>query len=279
MLWNGPGARAWIELQSLLDGALRQFENLIVQEVAAQSASRVLDVGCGTGATTLAVARLLGTEGRVVGIDVSAPMIAVARARAAREGLAANFIVADAQTNPFEAASFDMITTRFGVMFFADPARALANLRQAATDAASLCLFVWRSAADNPFMTTAERAAVPLLPEIPARAADAPGQFAFADRVRVTRLLEVSGWSEIEIEPIDVPCAFPESELVRYFSNLGPLGRLLQEATEPARTQVIAKIRAAFEPFVCQNEVRFLAACWRVRARPGRGSGLQDRSR
>jgi len=268
-LWNGPGARAWIEMQSLLDEVLKPFENLLIQEVAAKSASRVLDVGCGTGATTLALARRLGTEARVVGIDISDPMIAVARARAAQDSSSANFISADAQTNPFAPASFDMITSRFGVMFFSDPVSALANLRHAATADANLCWYVWRDAGNNPFMTTAERAAAPLLPEIPPREPDAPGQFAFADPARVTRILQDSGWGEIGIEPIDVPCAFPESELVRYFTNLGPLSRLLQEVHGHTRALIIAKVREAFEPFVYQDEVRFQAACWRVSAHSG----------
>ena len=143
---------------------------------------RVLDVGCGTGSTTLAVARLLGAKGRCTGIDISEPMIAAARARAEREGTPASFIRADAQTHAFEPASFDMIISRFGVMFFDDSVRAFANLRRAARDDAELRFIAWRSAAENPFMTTAERAAAPLLPNLPARRPDAPGQFAFADR-------------------------------------------------------------------------------------------------
>ena len=146
---------------------------------------RVLDVGCGTGSTTLAVARRLGAKGRCIGIDISEPMIAAARARAEREGTPASFIRADAQTHAFEPASFDMIISRFGVMFFDDSVRAFANLRRAAKQTPSLRFIAWRSAAENPFMTTAERAAAPLLPNLPARRPDAPGQFAFADRDRV----------------------------------------------------------------------------------------------
>jgi SAM-dependent methyltransferase len=275
-LWNGPGARAWIEMQSLLDGVLRPFENLLVQEVAAKSARRVLDVGCGTGATTLALARLLGAAGQVVGIDISEPMIAVARARAAHDSSTAKFISADAQTYPFEPAGFDMITSRFGVMFFSDPVSALANLRHAANDAANLCSFVWRSAGDNPFMTAAERAAAPLLPEIPPREPNAPGQFGFADPARVTRILEESGWSEIGIEPIDVPCAFPATELVRYFTNLGPLSRFLQEVDAQTRALVIATVREAFDPFVSKDEVRFTAACWKISGVSHAAQGVQS---
>src|SRR5919109_4996759 len=143
-----------------------------------------------------------------------------------------------------------MIAARFGVMFFDDFVRAFANLRRAATDNAELRFVAWRSAAENPFMTTAERAAAQLLPNIPVRQPDAPGQFAFADRRRVYRILKESGWAEIEIQPIDVSCTFPEKELVGYLTRFGPLGRILPDVDEQTRTQVVETVRAAFDPYV-----------------------------
>src|SRR3954469_19232260 len=120
-------------------------------------------------------------------------------------------------------------------MFFENSVSAFANLRRAATDDAELCLLAWRGPEDNPFMTTAERAAAPLLPNIPARRPDAPGQFALADRQRVHSILEKSGWGGIDIRPIDVACSFPEKELVRYVTRLGPLGQVLRETDEQTR--------------------------------------------
>jgi ubiquinone/menaquinone biosynthesis C-methylase UbiE len=266
-LWNGLAGHAWVELQEVLDQMFKPIEDLLVEAVFAGSGRWVLDVGCGTGSTTLAVARLLGAKGRCIGIDISDPMINAGRARAERESTPASFIRANAQNHPFQAASFDMIMSRFGVMFFDDFVRAFANLRRAAKDDAELRFVAWRSPSENPFMTTAERAAAPLLPNIPARRPDAPGQFAFADQRRVHRILEESGWAEIDIRPIDVACTLPEKELVRYFTRLGPLGRVLHEADDPTRTQVIDTVRAAFAPYVHGAEVRFTAACWMVRAR------------
>ena len=227
----------------------------------------MLDVGCGTGSTTLAVARRLGAKGHCIGVDISEPMIAAARARAEREGTPASFIRADAQSHAFEPASFDMIISRFGVMFFDDSGPGLrepAARRKRTTP--KLRFIAWRSAAENPFMTTAERAAAPLLPNLPARRPDAPGQFAFADRHRVASILEESGWAEIDIRPIDVDCTLPEKELVGYFTRLGPVGLILQEADERTRAQVIETVRAAFDPYVHGAEVRFTAACWMVGA-------------
>lgn len=266
-LWNGPAGRAWVEAQEVLDPMFKPFEDLLVEAVSAESGGRVLDVGCGTGSTTLAVARRLGARSRCLGIDISEPMIAAARARAEREGTPASFLRANAQLHAFEPASFDLILSRFGVMFFDDSVRAFANLRRAARHAAELRFVAWRSAAENPFMTTAERAAAPLLPNLSARRPEAPGQFAFADRHRLSSILEESGWAEIDIRPIDVACTLPEKELVRYLSQLGPVGLRLQEADDRTRTQVIETVRAAFEPYVHGAEVRFTAACWRVSAR------------
>ena len=268
-LWNGPAGRAWVEAQALLDQILKPFEDLLVNAVAVESARRVLDVGCGTGSTTVAVARLLGAQGQCVGVDVSEPMISAARARAEREGTPARFVCADAQTHAFEPASVDLIMSRFGVMFFDDVVQAFANLRRAARAGAACRFVAWRSATENPFMITAERAAAPLLPNLPARRPDAPGQFAFADQRRVQRLLEDSGWTAIEIQPIDVECSLPEQELLPYVTRLGPVGMALPEVDETTRAQVIDTVRAAFDPFVHGADVRFTAACWMVGARNG----------
>ena len=266
-LWNGTGGQAWVEAQPVLDQALGSFTDLLLEAWPAEVPQQALDVGCGTGATTLAVARQLGAKGHATGLDISGPMIAAARERAERDGIPVTFVCADAQTHEFEPASFDRFVSRFGVMFFDDPVRAFANLRRAARDNAQLRFVAWRAPTENPFMTTAERAAAPLLPGIPPREPDAPGQFAFANRDRVFSILEAAGWSDIDIRPADVACAFPEKALVRYFTMLGPLGRILPDTDEDARSRIIQTVRKAFDPYVQGAEVRFTGACWVARAR------------
>jgi SAM-dependent methyltransferase len=266
-LWNGPAGRAWVEAQELLDQVFRPLEHLLVEAAAAASGGRVLDVGCGTGSTTIAIARLPGPRRRAVGIDVSEPMIAAARTRAERQGVSASFVRADAQTHPFDPGGFDMVVSRFGVMFFDDFVRAFANLRGAVREGAELRFIAWRGAAENPFMTTAERAAAALLSNIPVRQPEAPGQFAFADRHRVYRILEESGWADVDIQPIEVACTFPEKELVGYLTRFGPLGRVLPEVDQQTRRQVVETVRPAFDPYVHGAEVRFNAACWTIGAR------------
>jgi SAM-dependent methyltransferase len=266
-LWNGPGGQAWVELQGVLDQCLKPFEELLAQVVPTGFEDHVLDVGCGAGATTFAVARRLGPHGRATGVDISAPLISAAQARAEREGLPASFIRADAQRHGFTAADFSLIVSRFGVMFFDDSVQAFSNLRRAAREDASLQLLVWRGAAENPFMTTAERAAAPLLPNLPPRRPGAPGQFAFADEPRVTSILQESGWRDVALRPVDVTCGFGEQDLIRYFTRLGPVGQAFREADDALRAKIIAAVRPAFDPFVHGGDVRFDAACWMISAR------------
>jgi SAM-dependent methyltransferase len=133
-LWNGLAGRAWVETQESLDQMFKPFEDCSSKRFPSDPKGRVLDVGCGTGRTTLAVARLLGAKGRCIGIDISDAMIAAARSHAERESTPASFVCANAQAHGFEPASFDTIISRFGVMFFDDSIRAFANLRRAATD-------------------------------------------------------------------------------------------------------------------------------------------------
>jgi len=266
-LWNGPSGLAWVDAQRSLDRMFEPFETLLADAAVAASARHVVDVGCGTGAVTIAIARRLGAHAHCTGVDISARMIAAAQARAEREGLAASFVPADAQTHAFAPAQFDLIVSRFGVMFFDDPVRAFANLRHAARANAQLRFVAWRSAADNPFMTTAERVAAPLLPNLPARQPGAPGQFVFGDRQRIASVLSDSGWADIAIEPIDVACALPVPALDDYVARLGPVGLALRQVDDATRRRVIETVRAAFERYVHGAEVRFDAACWLVTAR------------
>ncbi len=268
-LWNGPAGLAWVDAQELLDAIYRPVESLLADLVPVGSPGAILDVGCGTGATTLAAARRLGSDGRALGVDLSEVMIAAARTRAAHAGVRAQFACADAQIHPFEPSTVDAIISRFGVMFFGDPVRAFGNLRAAARKGAAARLVVWRTAAENPFMTTAERAAAPLLPKLPPRRPDAPGQFALGDRDRISSILDESGWTSIDIQPFDLECTFPEKELIRYLTRLGPVGMALQQADDQTRTRVIGVARAAFEPYVHGADVHFTAACWIIEARAG----------
>ena len=264
-LWNGPSGRGWIENQALLDALFAPFADMLLEALPVDSSARVLDVGCGTGTTTLAIARHVGAQS--VGIDISAPMLDVARARAAQAGVPAHFVCADAQDHDFGPERFDAVVSRFGVMFFDQPGVAFANLRRATRDDGRLRVITWRGPDENPFMTTAERAAASLLPSLPPRVPGAPGQFALADPRRIREVLEAGGWRDIVVLPVDVPCVLPEHNLQDYLTRLGPVGAMLSDADEATRTRVYETIRPAFDAYVHDGQVRFDAACWCVDAK------------
>ncbi len=251
----------------MMDRLLEPFERVLVEAAVAAPGGRVLDVGCGAGATTRAIARRLGDRGECVGIDISEQMVGAARATSEREGVPASFIVADAETHRFEPGGVDLIVSRFGVMFFSDPHAAFANLRRAAAAGAAMRLIAWRGPEENPFMTTAERAAAPFGLGIPPRVPDAPGQFGLADDDRTAQILTGAGWSDVRVAPLDVACVLPEPDLIGYFTRLGPLGQALRGADEDTVRRVVEKVRPAFDPYVHGDEVRFDAACWLIEAR------------
>jgi SAM-dependent methyltransferase len=246
--WKGASGKAWAELQAVTDEVMAGLVPPLVEGLSGS----VLDVGCGTGATTVAAAE---TADRVVGTDISEPMIGAARQREP----SLEFVVADAETHRFD--HFDWVISRFGVMFFDDPVAAFTNLRRAGDN---LRCIVWRGEHENPFMTTAERAAASLI-EIPPRDPHA-GQFAFGDPERVRKILEQAGWNGVVLDPLDVACAMPEAVLKTYISRFGPTAIALQDADEVTKERVLEAVLPAFEPFLEGETVRFDAACWIVRA-------------
>jgi hypothetical protein len=201
-------------------------------------------------------------------VDISAPLIAVARTRVLEEGFdRARFVHSDAQTHEFEWNSFHAVISRFGVMFFADPVTAFINMRSAARSDAVLAFTSWRSPAENLFMTAATRAAAPFLPSLPTPDPNGPGQFGLADPGRIQTILEASGWKSIDIRPVNVPVRAAEQDVLTYGTRLGPVGLALREADEATRSRTIAAVHAAFGPFISDGVARFDAACWLVTAR------------
>lgn len=256
-MWTAAG-RGWAEVEDTVNLMLQPFEELLVQAAARRPRRQVLDVGCGTGGVTRAIAAATGAT--CVGVDISETMLA-----AAKPTETVRFVHADAQVHTFEE-SFDLIVSRFGVMFFEDPVAAFGNLLRASTPGGELCFIAWRSADENPFMTTAQQAAVRLVPDLPTYEPDAPGPFALADADRVRKVLGDSGWTGIGISPVDVVRTIPEELLEPYLRNLGPISRALREAPEGERDGIFASVRGAFDPFVHGSEVRVPGACWQVTA-------------
>lgn len=265
--WNDAGGNAWVEHQGLLDRINQPVGDIIAGRADPGAGSRVLDIGCGAGATTLDMARRVGPDGLSVGVDVSEALLNLARERARTEAVDnVDFLRADAATHDFGGPVFNAAISRYGVMFFEDPDAAFANLRRAVRPGGGLTFACWRSAAENPLTLVPLEAAAPFLPEPPKAPADAPGRFAFADPDRVRGILDRSGWRQVAIEPLDVATPVSLDELLTLSLKLGLLGTLLPRHDETVRRQVAEAVAARLESHVVNGMVPMTAACWLVTA-------------
>ncbi len=263
--WNGKAGTTWTEQQDILDALLAPISDMLVERAAVDPGERVVDVGCGCGDTTLALA---ARGAAVWGVDISEPMLARARARSPA-GAEVAFACTDAASQAF-TPDHDLVFSRFGVMFFADPHAAFRNLRSALRDVGRLCFACWQPPRRNPWMAVAGAAVQPFLPE-PAEQPDprAPGPFAFADRDYVRDILEGAGFAAIEIESFTPSLHVGDSldSAIALLQQVGPLSRALAELEGADRDQAIAAARAALEPHVTADGLNLGSATWIVRAR------------
>lgn len=266
--WNGPGGQGWLRAQARLDHSLVEIGRRVLALADAQPAEKVIDVGCGPGGTTAALAKSVGAEGRVLGVDISRPLIDAAQTRRLSN---AAFLVADAGTHPFEAASADLVFSRFGVMFFADPVAAFTNLRRALKQSGRLVFVCWRPPQENPWSLVPVKAAAPFLPPLPRPGPAEPGQFAFGDPARVERILKGSGFTGLAIEPLDVQMWMggDVADVVTSAGRFGPLARAFAEADPDAVAKAKAAIVEVLTPHATKEGVSLPGACWLVSAKPG----------
>lgn len=251
-------ANGWVALQGVIDEAFAAFVPVLVDELAPDT--RVLDVGCGTGATTIAAA---ARTGAAVGVDIEPSMITAARERG---GENVEFHVADAASHTFAEAPFDAVISRFGVMFFPDPVAAFANLRGALREGGQARFAVWRTPDENPFMTAAAQAVADFVPELQLRGPDEPGQWGLADGDRALRLLEEAGWKDAAAATLEVECTMPADQVEPYVTSLGPVSQVLGELEDDRRQRAIAAAVQALNAFADGETIRYTAACWLLTA-------------
>jgi SAM-dependent methyltransferase len=272
--WNSEEADHWITHRGRYDQLLEPFADMLLEAVALEAGDRVLDVGCGCGATTLAVARVTAPA-PVVGVDLSAPMLTQARADADRAGLRnARFEQADAQVHPFDAAAFDTVISRFGMMFFADPTAAFTNLRRATRPGGRVVFACWQGLTANEWLLVpgAALAHHVALPDLGAPGAPgAPGMFALADPERTRAVLTQAGWRDISITGRHARihiggCGTLDDALE--FLRTGSIGRtVLRDVDADTAADALAAVREALAPYLTDDGVRLDAAVWLVTAR------------
>jgi len=272
--WNGPSGERWVANQSRLDAMVAVFGQAAIEAAAPATGERVLDVGCGAGASSLALVARVGAAGQVLGVDISEALIGRARALAPQE-TPVLFQVADASNAGLPEGTFDILFSRFGVMFFDDPTGAFAHMRRALRPGGRVALVCWRGAAENDWVRLPMEAIKGIVPPIAPPNPEAPGPFSFGDQGRVRRILTEAGFSDIAIAPFDASVPLGEGETreaaiedaVKMALEVGPLSRVLADQPDDIRARASAAVRAAYEGLPGERSVIIGGAAWIVTAR------------
>ena len=264
--WNTAAGSIWVDNQERLDHQFGPLTDRLFTHANIRSGERVIDVGCGTGSTVLRSAETVGSGGRVLGLDISNPMLDLARSRAqAHEkdggGMAhLELKIADAQIESFDAGSYDLIMSRFGVMFFGDPVAAFANLSGALRSGGRLCFVCWGPLANNPWFNIPRTAAIQYLGAPAPTAPRAAGPMAFAETDYITEILTNAGYSDIrvETETCDMVGAATAQETAHISINTGPAYRIIKsnDASAEIIASIEADIAAGFAPYLQSDAVK-----------------------
>ena len=267
--WNGEAGQRWVAEQEAMDASLAPFGEAAMAAAGVPKGGHVIDLGCGCGGTSLELARRVGLMGRVLGIDISTPMLARAQARASEAGIGhALFVNTDASTYRFEPQAADLAFSRFGVMFFGDPARAFANIRGGLRSGARLAFACWRPVAENEWVTLPRDIALRHVPPPEPAAPHAPGPFAFAAPEHVAAVLGRAGFRGMTFAPFDHPMAHQGSveAIAGAVARMGPASRLIVGAPEAVRARIVEEIAQALAPRHDGKGVAMGSAAWIVTA-------------
>ena len=272
--WKGQSGERWVTYQARLDAMMAVFGQVAIEAAAPATGERVLDVGCGAGASSLDLAARVGAGGQVLGVDISEPLIGRARALAPHI-TPAQFRVANAGSAELPQGAFDILFSRFGVMFFDDPTAAFANMRRALKPGARVAFVCWRGMAENDWVRLPMGAIKGIVPPITPPAPEAPGPFSFGDRERVARILTAAGFTDVTITPFDASIPFGEGatrdaaidDAVKMTFEVGPLSRVLADQPDDIRARASAAVRAAFAGLPGERSVMIDGAAWIVTAR------------
>ena len=268
--WNTLAGLVWVRFQAQLDRQIEPLGQAAMEALAPVPGERILDIGCGCGQTTLTLAARVAPGGAVLGVDISEPMLEVARHRPrSAADLPVTFEKRDAQTAELGHGMFDAVFSRFGVMFFSDPVAAFANIRAGLKASGRLTFVCWRPLSENPWMAAPLAAARHLLPPMPPPDPLAPGPFAFADPERVRGILAAAGFQSVSIAPFDARVGGGDlEETVTLSLNVGPMATALRENPD-SREAVAEAVRGVLASYLTGQGVMMPAAVWIVKAMNG----------
>ncbi len=270
--WNDRAAVTWTAFQERLDALFEPLTTLALDAAQPAPGERVVDIGCGCGATVLALADRLGPAGQILALDVSEPMSARARERIAAAGLNnAQVILADAASYAFAQPGADLLFSRFGVMFFADPVAAFANLRRAVRPGGRLLCAAWRPMAENPWFRVPLETARPLVAPQPPAEPDAPGPFALADPERVRSIFTAAGWHDVSLTRQDVPMRLAAAGQVQqatdFATRVGAMARILAEEDPAVQDRVRAAVAETLKTYDSPAGIILTGSIWLISAR------------
>ncbi|WP_294612347.1 class I SAM-dependent methyltransferase [uncultured Roseovarius sp.] len=258
--WASPAGLKWIEHEHALDTAMAGMLDKMLDMAGIVSTDRIIDIGCGTGASTLEAAQRV-PGGMVLGVDISEPLLARAARRAKAQGTQnVSFLVADAQTYDFSTQPFDILLSRLGMSFFSDTAAALGNLAKALNERGKMVFVCWASVAKNPWFAITKQAAEDRLSALPQGDPNAPGPTAFQDCDRVTNLMARAGLSSIEAHEVEIALTPPGgvAGAARAASKVGPAARIVKayKGTEADEAAIEDAVMTVFEKFDDRGTVR-----------------------
>jgi SAM-dependent methyltransferase len=265
--WNTRGGGTWVKFQDALDRQIEPLGLAAMNTLKPEKGEHILDIGCGCGQTSLDLASRVGDAGSVLGVDISKPMLEVARRRPLpAKDLHVTFELRDAQSDDLGRERFDAVFSRFGVMFFSDPMAAFVNIRKSLKPTGRLTFVCWRPLKQNPWMQAPLEVALPLLPPMAPSDPTAPGPFAFAEAGRVESILAGAGFGAVKVSAFDTAIGGGDLEqTLELAMNLGPLGAALRENPERADT-VVSAVRDLLSRYVTPKGVLMPAAVWIVSA-------------
>lgn len=271
--WNGETGERWARRDEMMAGLLQPVAQLLLDHADIEGRSRALDVGCGGGSQSRELAARLGANASVLGVDISGPLLEVARSNigaTSTDHASLEFIQADAASHVFEPNSFDLVFSRFGVMFFEDPVVAFSNIHSALQADARLAFCCWQGLPKNDWVLQPLQAAFQHISAPPKPDPHAPGPFAFADPDRVRSILSASGFVDIDLQPRAITMQFGEfptlEENARDLMQIGPIAGLLAEQDEATREKVAEAVTASLAPFFEDGCLHLPGAIWLVTA-------------